>query len=138
MGAVILLSIFSLWQIPHSYAIAIFRYKDYAAAAIPVMPIKQGMPATKKRIVSYMVAFMVATTMLTFCGYAGYRYLAVVSAMGLSWLYMAWSGYKTSDDRVWAKKLFVFSILTIIVLSAMMSIDFTVPASSRMLLAYAP
>jgi protoheme IX farnesyltransferase len=58
--------------------------------------------------------------------------------MGLSWLYMAWSGYKTSDDRVWAKKLFVSSILTIAVLSVMMSIDFTAPAASVGLLACRP
>ena len=43
MGALIVFSIFSLWQMPHSYAIAIFRYKDYAAAAIPVLPVKQGL-----------------------------------------------------------------------------------------------
>jgi protoheme IX farnesyltransferase len=138
MGAVILLSIFSLWQMPHSYAIAIFRYKDYAAAGIPVLPVKRGTPTTKKHVVGYMLAFVAATLMLTFGGYTGYSYLAVAAAMGLSWLYMAWSGYKTSDDRVWAKKLFVSSILTITVLSVMMSIDFRVPATSEMLLACAP
>jgi protoheme IX farnesyltransferase len=138
MGAVILLSIFSLWQMPHSYAIAIFRYKDYAAAAIPVLPVKRGMLATKKHVVGYMLAFVPATLMPTFGGYTGYTYLTVAAAMGLSWLYMAWSGYKTSDDRVWAKKLFVSSILTIAVLSVMMSIDFTAPAASVGLLACRP
>jgi heme o synthase len=138
MGAVILLSIFSLWQMPHSYAIAIFRFNDYAAAAIPVLPVKQGMPAAKKHIVCYIPAFMAATLMLTFGGYTGYSTLAVAAVLGLSWLYMAWSGYKTSDDRLWAKRLFLLSILNIFVLSVMMSIDFAVPATSGMLLTYAP
>jgi protoheme IX farnesyltransferase len=137
MGAVILLLIFSLWQMPHSYAIAIFRYKDYAAAAIPVLPVKRGMAATKRHVVGYMLAFVAATLMLTFGGYTGYSYLAVAAAMGLSWLYMAWSGYKTSDDRLWAKKLFVASIVTVNVLSFMMTIDFT-PTTSEALLASAP
>jgi protoheme IX farnesyltransferase len=132
MGAVILLSIFSLWQMPHCYAIAIFRYKDYEAAAIPVLPAKRGMPATKKHVIGYILAFVAATLMLTFGGYTGYSYLVVAAATGLSWVYMAWSGYKTSDNRLWAKKLFVSSILVITVLSLMMSIDFRVRATSDM------
>jgi protoheme IX farnesyltransferase len=129
MGALILLFIFSLWQMPHCYAIAIFRYKDYEAAAIPVLPVKRGMPATRKHVIGYMLAFVAATLMLTFGGYTGYRYLLVALATGVSWLYMAWSGYKTWDDRGWAKRLFVSSILFITVLSFMMSIDFRVPAA---------
>ena len=138
MGAAILLTIFCLWQIPHSYAIAIFRLDDYAAAAIPVLPVKQGMVAAKKHIVFYVLAFMGATLLLTLGGYTGYSYLAVAAALGLSWLYMAWSGYKTRDDRLWAKKLFVFSIVSIILLSVMMSIDFTAPTPADMFLTYAP
>jgi protoheme IX farnesyltransferase len=137
-GAIILLLIFSLWQIPHSYAIAIFRFDDYTAAEIPVLPVKQGMAAAKKHILGYMLAFIGATLMLTFGGYTGYIYLAVVVVMGLFWLYMAWSGYKTSDDRVWAKKLFVFSILSITVLSIMMAIDVRMPAASNLFLACTP
>jgi protoheme IX farnesyltransferase len=137
-GAIILLLIFSLWQIPHSYAIAMFRFDDYTAAEIPVLPVKRGMAAAKKHILGYILAFIGATLMLTFSGYTGYIYLVVVTVMGLFWLYMAWSGYKTSDDRIWAKKLFVYSILSITVLSVMMAIDVRMPAASNLLLAYTP
>lgn len=47
-GAFILLAIFSLWQMPHSYAIAIFRFKDYQAANIPVLPVVKGISVAKK------------------------------------------------------------------------------------------
>ena len=50
MGAVILLAIFSLWQMPHCYAIAVYRLDDYTAAAIPVLPVKQGLAAAKKHM----------------------------------------------------------------------------------------
>jgi heme o synthase len=136
--AVILLSIFSLWQIPHSYAIAVFRFDDYAAAAIPVLPVKLGTATAKKHIIAYILTFMSATLMLTLGGYTGFRYLAVSALMGLSWLCLAWLGHKTSDDQLWAKKLFVFSILNIFVLSLMMSIDFTAPATPNLLLSPVP
>jgi protoheme IX farnesyltransferase len=138
MGAFILLSIFSLWQMAHCYAIAVFRFDDYAIAAIPILPVKQGIAAAKRHIVGYILAFMAATLMLTFGGYSGYSTFAVATVLGLSWLYMAWSGYDASDERLWAKKLFIFSVLTIFILSVMMSIDFTAPVPSEMLLSYAP
>ena len=47
---------------------------------------------------------------------------------------MALSGYKTTNDRVWARKLFVFSIVAITSLSVMMSVDPSV--SGDVLLAY--
>lgn len=138
LGAVILLSIFSLWQMPHCYAIAVFRFDDYTAAGIPVLPVKQGTAAAKKHMVGYILAFMAATLMLTLGGYTGYSTLAVATGLGLSWLYLAWSGYRAKGERLWARKLFIFSILTIVILSVMMSIDFTVPVPSEMLLSYAP
>jgi heme o synthase len=129
-GAAILLSIFSLWQMPHCYAIAIFRCDDYAAASLPVLPVQQGLPAVKTHIAGYILAFLAAALMLTFRGYTGYGFLAVAAVMGSVWLVMALSGYRTSDNRLWGKRLFVFSILIIFALSVMMSIDYTAPGAS--------
>ncbi|MFP1821369.1 heme o synthase [Lonsdalea quercina] len=133
-GALILLLIFSLWQMPHSYAIAIFRFKDYQAANIPVLPVVKGISVAKHHITLYILAFMIATLMLSLGGYAGYKYLVVAAAVSLWWLGMALSGYKNlNDDRLWAKKLFVFSIVAITSLSVMMSIDSITPAQEAML-----
>ena len=133
-GALILLLIFSLWQMPHSYAIAIFRFKDYQAANIPVLPVIKGISVAKNHIILYIIAFMFATLMLAISGYAGYKYLVVAAAVSVWWLGMALSGYKTTNDRLWARKLFVFSIVAITSLSVMMSVDPSV--SGDVLLAY--
>jgi protoheme IX farnesyltransferase len=134
-AALTLLVMFSLWQMPHSYAIAIFRFNDYLAAKIPVLPVERGIKVAKLHILLYILAFLVATLMLTFGGYAGLNYLAVAAGMGMYWLYMAWKGYKAVDDTVWARKLFVFSIFTISALSFMMSVDFQV--TKELLVTYA-
>ncbi|WP_315711091.1 heme o synthase [Brenneria uluponensis] len=133
-GAFILLLIFSLWQMPHSYAIAIFRFKDYQAANIPVLPVVKGISVAKNHITLYILAFMIATLMLSIGGYAGYKYLIVAAAVSVWWLGMALSGYKKpTNDRVWARKLFVFSIVAITSLSIMMSVDSIAPAQEALL-----
>ncbi|ACR69397.1 protoheme IX farnesyltransferase [Edwardsiella ictaluri] len=135
-GALILLAIFSLWQMPHSYAIAIFRFKDYQAAGIPVLPVVKGVSVAKNHITLYILAFMIATLMLALVGYAGYKYLIVAAVVSIWWLGMALRGYKTENDSIWARKLFVFSIVAITSLSVMMSIDFSVSSASPALLTY--
>lgn len=138
LGAVILLFIFSLWQMPHCYAIAIFRFDDYAAAGVPVLPIERGLPTAKRHIFGYAVAFMAVTLTLTFTGYTGYGYLVAAALLGFSWLYLIVTGCKAHDERLWAKKVFALSILSIFVVSVMMSIDFTVPDTPKVLLTFVP
>lgn len=128
LGAVILLAIFSLWQMAHALAIAVSRLEDYSTAAIPVLPVQRGIPATRKQIAAYILAFTAAALALTFGGYAGYRYLVVAIATGLVWLAIACLGYRSTENRRWAQKLFIFSILNITILCAMMAVDFTSPS----------
>lgn len=138
LGAMLLLLIFSLWQVAHAYAISVFRFGDYAAAALPVLPVRLGMAATKKHIFWSILAFVAAAMMPGVFGYAGTAYLAAAAVMSLFWLFMAWSGCRTSDDSGWGRRLFVFSILSITVLSIMMSIDAAPAGPAHAMLGGAP
>ncbi|MGM0825269.1 MAG: heme o synthase [Pseudomonadota bacterium] len=121
-GALTLLLIFCLWQMPHSYAIAIFRMDDYRAASIPVLPVVRGIASARRYILGYIVAFIAASLALALAGYAGIGYLIVALVMGSYWLYLAVQGYQGDEVR-WAKRVFGVSILAITALSLAMSLD---------------
>ncbi|VFP86435.1 Protoheme IX farnesyltransferase [Candidatus Erwinia haradaeae] len=122
-GALILFMIFSLWQIPHSYAITIYQLRDYQLANIPILPVVKSIILTKNYITLCIILFIVATLMLKIFGYTGYKYLVVVSTVNTWWLMTAISGYWTKNNFIWARKLFLISIIVITTLSIMMSID---------------
>ena len=46
-AAILLFFILAIWQMPHFFAIAIYRFNDYAAASIPVFPVKKEIQKTK-------------------------------------------------------------------------------------------
>lgn len=123
-GAALLLAIFCLWQMPHWFAIAIFRKDDYEAAAIPVLPTLRGMEATRVRIALYIAAYTLSAMMLTLAGYTGAMTLAVVLAFGAWWLTAALERPDPRNERRWAKKVFGLSILNVMALSVMMAVDF--------------
>ena len=128
-GAAILLLMFCLWQMPHSYAIGIFRFDDYQAAGIPVLPVASGINKAKLHIVLYILAFALVTILLTATGYAGYGYLAVACVTSLWWLSMALRGWHENvDDYGWARGVFGISIVTITALSIAMAVDFQATA----------
>ncbi len=112
---------------PHSYAIAIFRYADYRRASIPVLPVVHGIKRAKHHILGYIVAFIPASLALVLASQAGAGYLCVALTMGGYWLYLALCGYRLEDDVRWAKKVFGVSILTITAMSLVMVLEAMVP-----------
>lgn len=133
LGALLLLLLFTLWQVPHSLAIAIFRLGDYHAAAIPVLPVSRGVATARKQLLVSIAAFAAVSLLPTFCGYTGYCYLAVALGVGLSWLLLAWWGFGAKGNDVpWARRLFVFSIVGILVLSFMLAVDPTRTPAERL------
>ena len=125
LGAWILFSIVVLWQMPHFFAIAIYRLDDYAAASIPVLPIEKGMYVTKLQMALYIVAFIATATTLTFAGYTGYLFAAITVLLGLTWLGLGLYGFKNekSHEKKWAYQMFVYSLVVIMGLCLTIPLD---------------
>lgn len=119
-AALLLLLMFSLWQMPHSYAIAIFREDDYRAASIPVLPVVYGISTARRHILFYMIAFMVVAPALTLFGYAGKFYLFASTLGSAYWLWLGIQGFKAKDEVQWARRVFIASIILVTVLCVAM------------------
>jgi heme o synthase len=114
-AAVILFLILTAWQMPHFYAIAMFRYKDYKAAKIPVLPVVRGMKAAKRQIFAYIVLLAVVAPFLTILGYTGIVYLCIVVLTAGFWVVRAVRLYHL-EDVAWARKMFFTSLFALFAL----------------------
>ena len=123
LGALLLFAVLVVWQMPHFYSIAIYRRNDYKGAGIPVLPIMRGVKNAKIQILLYICAFIIVTSLFTFLGYAGYVYLITISLVSLVWLYIGIKGFNATDEIVWAKKMFGFSLLNLLAFCIMLSLD---------------
>lgn len=126
-AAIILFVILVCWQMPHFFAIAMYRLKDYAAAEIPVLPVEKGLAVTKLQCLLYIAAYGVASSALTVFGYTGKIYLLVMICISLYWFYIATKGFKTTSTDRWAKQLFLFSLVAITVQCVLISVDTWLP-----------
>ncbi len=116
--AFLLFILIALWQMPHFFAIAIYRLDEYAAASIPVLPLKKGIPATKIQMLLYVIAFGICSLMLTVFGYTGPLYTIIAAVIGLVWIALSIQGFKADDDKLWARKMFLFSLVAVTALCA--------------------
>jgi heme o synthase len=126
-AAWILFYILVFWQMPHFYAIAMFRLKEYSAAKVPVLPAVKGLSVTKLYIILYILAFSCTVPLLTIFGYTGITYFVVSVSLGLFWLWSGVKGYRVEPPERWAKRLFGVSLVVLTVLCIMISIERVFP-----------
>lgn len=125
--AFLLFIIMAVWQMPHFYAIGIYRLKDYKAAGLPILPAKNGIAATKRQIFIYTLLFTIVACSLSFFNYAGYTYFAVMLIVSVLWLRLAYKGFAAKNNDKWGKQIFGFSLLVLLVFSFMISVVHYLP-----------
>jgi len=125
MGAMLLFLILFAWQIPHFYAISIYRLEDFKTANIPILPVKKSIYYTKVSMVLYIIVFSIAAVMPILFGYAGVVYFVIATCLSLIWLGLGIHGLMIKhNERVWARKMFLWSIIVITILCLVMGIKY--------------
>lgn len=108
--AMLLFLILALWQMPHFYAIALYRKADYSAIEVPLMPLRRSTDTAKQRIVAYIAALLLAAIALKIWGSANAICLIILVVLSVWWLYVGLKGYR-SDAVKWGKQMFLFSLI---------------------------
>lgn len=126
-AAIILFLILFFWQLPHFYAISMFRRDDYKEAGLPVWAVRYGMKSTKVQILMSVILYAVVASLLFFYGYVGVIYLVVSSALSIYWVYRGVVLYKKVDDVKWARTMFGISLMVLLAMCALIAVGGYLP-----------
>ena len=112
--ATVLFFMLMVWQLPHFYAISIFRRGDYEQAKLPVWSVKYGNASTRRQMMMWVLVFLALTPVLAFVGATCNPYLVLMVASGLFWAIDGIAHIDESDER-WSRRMFKDSIYVLLI-----------------------
>jgi protoheme IX farnesyltransferase len=121
-ASISLFALIFMWTPPHFWALALWRKVDYAKAGVPMMPVVAGAEATKRQMLLYTLTLLPIALAPVFLGVAGWVYGTTAILLNLGFIYHAWRVLK-SDDLIWAKRMFAFSLLYLFLHFLMLMLD---------------
>ena len=123
----ILFTLLMVWQLPHFYAISLFRRDDYKEAGLPVWSVVYGTDETKRQIYFWIIVFLLIVPLLTIVGATGWLYFVVMIGLGLYWVWQAAWHYDDDDTVRWAKRMFGISLIVLLALCAVVALGHYLP-----------
>lgn len=110
---IVLFAILFIWQIPHTFAIAIRRFDEYKAAGVPMLPVVYGIEFTKRQTFVYIACLLPLPFLLSSLGTA---FIIIASVLNVVWVLIGVRGFFMKDHLKWANLNFFYSLnyLTII------------------------
>lgn len=102
-----------IWQVPHTFAIAMRRYDDYKAAGVPMLPVACGFAMTKRQMFVYTAALL---PLPFFMESLGIGFVIIATLLNIGFLIVSGMGFFTKDDKKWADGMFRASLVYLTVL----------------------
>jgi len=110
---IVLFIILFIWQIPHTFAIAMRRYDDYKAAGVPMLPVVYGFNMTKRQTALYIACLLPLPFFLLSINVG---LVVLMTILNIVWLAFAIHGLFTDRNELYANRMFYFSLLYLTVL----------------------
>lgn len=126
-NALLLFLLMVFWQMPHFYAIAIYRKSDYQAANLPVWSVKKGIAATKLQIAVYSIGFLAVCVALGLSDQSSKSLLVVMGVLAALWTFKSLQGFRTAHANAWARDMFGFSLIVLLVMCTLLSLNAWLP-----------
>lgn len=113
---IILFLILFIFQMPHTFAIAIRKYHEYKAAGVAMLPVVHGFAMTKRQMVVYVACLL---PLPFYLGSLGTTFIVIATLLNTAWLAVSVYGFFTKSDQKWARVMFIYSVnyITILFLS---------------------
>ena len=110
---IILALILFVWQMPHTFAIAMKKYDEYKAAKVAMLPVVHGFAFTKRQMAVYVACLLPFPFFLSSLGTV---FIVIATVLNVAWLIASLTGFSTKDDLKWAHMMFLFSVNYIAIL----------------------
>lgn len=121
--ALLLVLVFGFWQMPHSYAIGIFRSSDFQNAHIPLLPLLRSALHTKWAMTLHGLAFLLSCIAIAIWSPTGALYAIFAIASAATWVGVIAQGFVAQDNVRWARHVFLGSLVVVLMLSFAFTID---------------
>lgn len=119
--AIAVFAVLFIWQMPHFWAISLFRQEEYAAAGLQTLPGQKGLRATEIQIPIMLFVQVAASFVLPVLGVVGWVYAGIAAAAGAMVLASAFRGDR--DAHAWGRHVFFRSLVYLPVVCLAMLID---------------
>ncbi|GGM37287.1 protoheme IX farnesyltransferase 2 [Paraliobacillus quinghaiensis] len=96
-----------VWQMPHTYAIAIKKREEYKLAGVKMLPVIHGIRVAKNHIVFY-IASLIPVSFLFYS--LGLPFMIFAILMAVTGLVLTSVGFYSSNEKKWANRIFLFSV----------------------------
>lgn len=120
--ALLLVLIIYVWTPPHFWALAIYRYDEYAKANIPMLPVTHGIAFTKINIILYTILLILVSLLPYLTKMSGLIYLVSAVLLGARFLQWSFRLWESEEPKV-AMQTFWFSIIYLVLLFVALLLD---------------